>query len=72
MPFPMLPLLSLLVLSSMIYSGSAQGPPSPGYYPSSKITPISFNQGFKNLWGPQHQRIDQGSLTIWLDTSSGM
>jgi len=68
----MIPVLSLLVLSCTIYSGSAQGPPSPGYYPSSKINPISFNQGFRNLWGPQHQRIDQDLLTIWLDTTSGM
>ena len=68
----MAPLLSLLVLSLMISSSNAQGPPSPGYFPSSKITPISFDQGFRNLWGPQHQRLDQGSLTIWLDSNSGM
>ncbi|KAK7262254.1 hypothetical protein RJT34_29818 [Clitoria ternatea] len=59
-----------LVLS-LIICASAQGPPSPGYYLSSKISPISFNQGFRNLWGPQHQRLDQSSLTIWLDSNSG-
>ncbi|KAG4979881.1 hypothetical protein JHK85_033839 [Glycine max] len=67
----MVPILSLLVLSCVICSSSAQGPPSPGYYPSSKISPVSFYQGFRNLWGPQHQRLDQGSLTIWLDSNSG-
>ncbi|KAL0390565.1 UNVERIFIED_CONTAM: putative xyloglucan endotransglucosylase/hydrolase protein 32 [Sesamum calycinum] len=51
---------------------NGQGPPpSPGYYPSSRIGSIGFNQGFRNLWGPQHQRLDQGALTIWLDRSSG-
>ncbi|KAK6144332.1 hypothetical protein DH2020_021152 [Rehmannia glutinosa] len=49
----------------------AAGPPSPGYYPSSRIGSIGFNQGFRNLWGPQHQKLDQGALTIWLDRSSG-
>ncbi|KAK6138119.1 hypothetical protein DH2020_028136 [Rehmannia glutinosa] len=50
---------------------NGQGPPSPGYYPSSRIGSIGFNQGFRNLWGPQHQKLDQGALTIWLDRSSG-
>lgn len=63
-------LFSFLVLSFTICS-SSQGPPSPGYYPSSRITPISFSQGFRNLWGPQHQKVDQDSLTIWLDANSG-
>ncbi|KAI4383782.1 hypothetical protein MLD38_009582 [Melastoma candidum] len=48
------------------------GPPSPGYSPSSKFTPLGFDQGFRNLWGPQHQSLDQdGTLSIWLDSSSG-
>ncbi|KAJ9188790.1 hypothetical protein P3X46_000154 [Hevea brasiliensis] len=65
-------LLYLLLIILMIpSSSSAQNPPSPGYYPSSRIGTIGFDQGFKNLWGPQHQRLDQGTLTIWLDTSSG-
>ncbi|OAY38086.1 xyloglucan endotransglucosylase/hydrolase protein 31 [Manihot esculenta] len=65
-------LLYLLLIILMIpSSNNAQSPPSPGYYPSSRISTIGFNQGFRNLWGPQHQRLDQGTLTIWLDTSSG-
>ncbi|KAK7261303.1 hypothetical protein RIF29_27612 [Crotalaria pallida] len=68
----MAPLFSLVTLFSlMICSTSAEGPPSPGYFPSSKISSVSFDQGFRNLWGPQHQRQEQGSLTIWLDSSSG-
>ncbi|KAI4334341.1 hypothetical protein L6164_019045 [Bauhinia variegata] len=68
----MAPLLSLIFsMMMMIFSVSAQGPSAPGYYPSSKIGSISFNQGFRNLWGPQHQRLEQDSLTIWLDSTSG-
>ncbi|KAH7836932.1 hypothetical protein Vadar_007564 [Vaccinium darrowii] len=52
-------------------SSKAQGPPSPGYWPSSRIGSIGFNQGFRNLWGPEHQNVDQGGLTIWLDKNSG-
>ncbi|XP_061339913.1 xyloglucan endotransglucosylase/hydrolase protein 31 [Gastrolobium bilobum] len=66
----MVPFLSILVLSLMICS-SAQGPPSPGYYLSSKISSVNFDQGFRNLWGAQHQKLDQDSLTIWLDSNSG-
>nr|2VH9_A Chain A, CELLULASE [Tropaeolum majus]2VH9_B Chain B, CELLULASE [Tropaeolum majus] len=61
-------LLPILMFSS---SCLGQGPPSPGYYPSSQITSLGFDQGYTNLWGPQHQRVDQGSLTIWLDSTSG-
>ncbi|XP_058773990.1 xyloglucan endotransglucosylase/hydrolase protein 31-like [Vicia villosa] len=64
------PLFSLL-FSFMVCRNNAEGPPSPGYYPSSKVSPISFDHGFGNLWGPQHQKLDQGSLKIWLDTTSG-
>ncbi|XP_057507496.1 probable xyloglucan endotransglucosylase/hydrolase protein 32 [Actinidia eriantha] len=63
-------LLSLLLIF-IVASSNAEGPPSPGYYPSSKIGSIGFDQRFRNLWGPQHQNVDQGSLTIWLDSSSG-
>ncbi|XP_022853097.1 probable xyloglucan endotransglucosylase/hydrolase protein 32 [Olea europaea var. sylvestris] len=62
------PLLIIILFPSSNY---AQGPPSPGYYPSSRIGSIGFNQGFRNLWGPQHQHIDQGTLTLWLDRNSG-
>ncbi|CAL5352730.1 unnamed protein product [Camellia sinensis] len=73
---PQYPLLFMalflsLLLIFMFPSSNAQGPPSPGYYPSSKVGSIGFNQGFRNLWGPQHQNMDQGSLTIWLDRNSG-
>ncbi|KAA8550325.1 hypothetical protein F0562_002009 [Nyssa sinensis] len=63
--------LLLILLVSMFSSSNAQGPPSPGYSPSSRIGSMGFNQGFRNLWGPQHQSLDQGTLTIWLDRSSG-
>ncbi|KAJ4847663.1 putative xyloglucan endotransglucosylase/hydrolase protein 32 [Turnera subulata] len=66
-PLLYLPLLFVMFLPISI----AQGPPSPGYYPSSRINSIGFDQGFRNLWGSQHQRVDQGSLTIWLDRNSG-
>ncbi|KAG7010657.1 putative xyloglucan endotransglucosylase/hydrolase protein 32, partial [Cucurbita argyrosperma subsp. argyrosperma] len=53
-------------------STTAQGPPSSGYYLTSSLQSNSFTQYFANLWGPQHQRFDdQGSLTIWLDSTSG-
>ncbi|OAY51522.1 xyloglucan endotransglucosylase/hydrolase protein 31 [Manihot esculenta] len=64
-------LLYLLLILLISSSTTAQNPPSPGYSPSSRIGTIEFDQGFRNLWGPQHQRLDQGTLTIWLDTSSG-
>ena len=70
--FNMVPLFSLLLFSLMIRYSTSQDPPSPGYYPSSKISPVSFGEGFRNLWGPQHQKLDQDSLTIWLDSYSGM
>lgn len=52
-------------------STNALGPPSPGYYPSTEIGSTGFNQGFGNRWSPQHQSLDQGTLTVWLDRSSG-
>ncbi|XP_028808106.1 xyloglucan endotransglucosylase/hydrolase protein 31 [Neltuma alba] len=67
----MSPFFSFLLLPLIISSSNAQGPPSPDYFPSSQISPLGFDQGFRNLWGPQHQRLDQGSLTIWLDSKSG-
>ncbi|RRT62660.1 hypothetical protein B296_00019395 [Ensete ventricosum] len=63
-----IPLLVFLVLRT------ADAQPSPGYHPSSSLSPITFYEGYRNLWGPQHQTIspDQYSTTIWLDTSSGL
>ncbi|KAI4322316.1 hypothetical protein L6164_022023 [Bauhinia variegata] len=69
--FPLMAPHFFLVFFLMIFSGSAQDPPSPGYYPSSKIASVNFNQGFRNLWGSQHMKLDQDSLTIWLDSNSG-
>lgn len=43
-----------------------------GYMSGSSISSMPFNQLYRNLWGPQHQTLDQsGTLTIWLDRSSG-
>ena len=65
----LLPIFHLLVLLGS--SVNAYWPPSPGYWPSSKVVSLSFYKGFRNLWGPQHQRMDQNALTIWLDRTSG-
>ncbi|CAL9088977.1 unnamed protein product [Musa textilis] len=64
-------LLIQFLVFLMFHSINAQ--PSPGYYPSSRIKPLRFSQGYSNLWGPQHQSVsqDQSSVTIWLDRSSG-
>lgn len=68
--FSILSMASLFFLTFLlaIPSRSSQGPPSPGYYPSSKINSI---EDFRNQWGRQHRRLDQTGLTIWLDSSSG-
>ncbi|KAL8152218.1 hypothetical protein V2J09_009978 [Rumex salicifolius] len=63
-------LLSIAVLVSFINQAKG-GPPSPGYYPSSSIVPTSFNNGYRTLWGPQHQSLQNNILTVWLDRSSG-
>lgn len=65
-------ILSLLTISLYLCSSNAQGPPSPGYYPSSRVPSIGFNQCFRNQWGSEHQTLNQDSLTIWLDRSSGL
>ncbi|XP_049411891.1 xyloglucan endotransglucosylase/hydrolase protein 31-like [Solanum stenotomum] len=65
-------LVSLLVLSLFCLSNcEGSGWPSPGYYPSSRVGSLYFSQGFRNLWGPQHQSLNQDTLTIWLDHNSG-
>ncbi|KAJ8751322.1 hypothetical protein K2173_016506 [Erythroxylum novogranatense] len=61
----------LFILMAASSTTTAQNPPSPGYYPSSKVSSVSFDRGFRNLWGPQHQKLDHDTLTIWLDSSSG-
>ncbi|XWS59623.1 hypothetical protein CRYUN_Cryun08bG0138000 [Craigia yunnanensis] len=62
--------LSLLLIL-LFPSTNADWPPSPGYWPSSKFRPVSFYNGFRNLWGSGHQSVDQNALTIWLDRTSG-
>ncbi|CAA0827039.1 Probable xyloglucan endotransglucosylase/hydrolase protein 32, partial [Striga hermonthica] len=67
--------MALLVILILLFlyplGNNGEGPPSPGYYPSYTMGSIGFDQGFTNLWGPQHQRLDQEELTIWLDKTSG-
>lgn len=65
------PLLIILPLLIMFSASFAQGPPSPGYYPSSKVGSIWFYQYFASYWGSQHQSLNQGALSIWLDRNSG-
>ncbi|KAB1201482.1 putative xyloglucan endotransglucosylase/hydrolase protein 32 [Morella rubra] len=60
-----------LLLVLMVPSSNAQWPPSPGYWPSTKFRSFSFDKGYRNLWGPSHQRSDHSALTIWLDSASG-
>ncbi|KAL8152856.1 hypothetical protein V2J09_010616 [Rumex salicifolius] len=60
-----------LVIITIITPVVASWPPNPGYYPSTKFKSVRFNQGFRNLWGPNHQKLDQHALTLWLDSSSG-
>ncbi|KAF9596465.1 hypothetical protein IFM89_012170 [Coptis chinensis] len=62
-------LLSLFLLF-IIPSSTAQ--PSPGYSPTSKFRTVNFYRGFRNLWGPQHQTVEQNALTIWLDRNTGL
>ncbi|XP_021743867.1 probable xyloglucan endotransglucosylase/hydrolase protein 32 [Chenopodium quinoa] len=61
----------LLFFAHCTNSIGSSWPPSPGYYPSKKFRSFSFWNGYRNLWGPQHQRLDQHALTIWLDRTSG-
>ncbi|CAI0397995.1 unnamed protein product [Linum tenue] len=64
--------LPLVILSNPSSTVNAQqNPPSPGYFPSYRAQSVDFNQKYRTLWGPQHQRLDQDALTIWLDRSTG-
>ncbi|GFP91771.1 probable xyloglucan endotransglucosylase/hydrolase protein 32 [Phtheirospermum japonicum] len=63
--------LSLFILFLFPLRNNADGVPSAEYNPSSKIRTISFNKAFKNLWGPQHQTVTDGTVTIKLDNTSG-
>lgn len=71
---PFLPLPTIIIIILFLAPSSCHGgywPPSPGYYPGSKFRSYTFNQGFKNIWGPSHQSVDNNGLRIWLDTNSG-
>ncbi|CAM8967591.1 unnamed protein product [Rhodiola kirilowii] len=59
------------IAATMSFIAHGASSPSPGYYPSNNFGLVSFNQGYRTLWGPQHQRVDQNTLTLWLDGSSG-
>lgn len=76
MAFLFLPLFIFVFtsISNVPHSSNAAGgnwPPSPGYWPSSKVRSMRFYQGYRNLWGPSHQKVDNSALTIWLDSTSG-
>ena len=77
MAFSYIPFLLLAIYIHALATLSNAGghhirPPSPGYRPSSKFRSMSFYKGYRNLWGPNHQRLDNKALTIWLDRTSGM
>ncbi|RZC77020.1 hypothetical protein C5167_001148 [Papaver somniferum] len=61
----------IIVMIILPAASSKSAIPSPGYYPSYKFKTIDFYHGYRNLWGPQHQRVDKKSLTIWLDSNTG-
>lgn len=61
--------LSLIFLPS---TNANYWPLSPGYYPSTRFKSMSFYQGFRNLWGPNHQSVDNNGINIWLDRTSGL
>lgn len=65
------PMFLFSILLFIVPPNNAYWPPSPGYWPSSKIKSMNFYKGYRNLWGPQHQYMDQHALTIWLDRTSG-
>lgn len=62
----------IFLLTLIVPSSNAAWPPSPGYWPSTKFRSMSFYKGFRNLWGPSHQRAEKNALTIWLDSTSGL
>ncbi|KAI3880628.1 hypothetical protein MKX03_037500 [Papaver bracteatum] len=64
-------ILCFFIITTIFMVPLANAQPSPGFSPSNKFRTIGFFQGFRNLWGPQHQKLEQNQLTIWLDKSSG-
>ncbi|XP_010535628.1 PREDICTED: xyloglucan endotransglucosylase/hydrolase protein 31 [Tarenaya hassleriana] len=70
MAFPLVIVINvLLTMSPIAYVDGS--PPSPGYFPSSRISSSPFERVFRSLWGSQHQRVEQNTITLWLDRSSG-
>ncbi|KAG6596488.1 probable xyloglucan endotransglucosylase/hydrolase protein 32 [Cucurbita moschata] len=63
--------LLLLLHPATSSSAAADRPPSPGYWPSTRFHPMEFYRSFRNLWGPQHQGLNQNTLSIWLDRFTG-
>ncbi|KAJ1296385.1 hypothetical protein BS78_01G296500 [Paspalum vaginatum] len=65
--------LALLTLPLPQPCGAQQQPPSPGYYPSGMFRSLAFSEGYRTLWGSQHQTLspDGKSLTLLMDRSSG-
>ncbi|KAK2981192.1 hypothetical protein RJ640_007126 [Escallonia rubra] len=61
----------LLIFLTPSSCNAGYWPPSPGYYPSSRFRSMNFYEGFRNLWGPNHQSVDNSALAIWLDKTSG-
>ncbi|KAL3825861.1 hypothetical protein ACJIZ3_021890 [Penstemon smallii] len=64
-------LLLLFIIFIVPFVNAAPWPPSPGFYPSSRFRTMNFYQGYRNLWGPGHQSVDNNGITIWLDKNSG-
>ncbi|KAK4419253.1 putative xyloglucan endotransglucosylase/hydrolase protein 32 [Sesamum alatum] len=64
-------LIVIIILIAPLPCNAGQWPPSPGYYPSTRFRSMSFYQGYRNLWGPAHQSVDNNGITIWLDRNSG-
>lgn len=69
--FHFLPILLILSIVVPSFTNAGSWPPSPGYYPSSRFRSFSFYQGYRTLWGPNHQSFDNNGLTMWLDSASG-
>ncbi|GER44390.1 xyloglucan endotransglucosylase/hydrolase family protein [Striga asiatica] len=66
-------LISVLLLFFFPLRNNAQlpQPPNPGFSVSTRFPPVDFKQWFKSLWGPQNQRLDGETLTVWLNQKSG-
>lgn len=66
-PYVCLAIATLLLMITHLSNAQT----SPGYKPSSQVAHVMFNQGYRTLWGSQHQSLQQDTLTLWLDRTSG-